>query len=318
MSKTYDRINISSQCDKLKTTYLPGQIANLIEFMDKKTFVCTFYEACLSDEWKVGNGVCQGGITSGIFFNFYLNEVSTDLDDLSLRCKLDDVRVYIFCYADDIALLSPTEKALQFMLDTLAPKIENLSLKINVEKSCNIVFEHKSRRNPTNWLLQDHPLKNVSKCVYVGVVLKDNLARTSDMERSKRTFFKQHISTYQNFSYVDTNIMLYLFRMHAMSFYGIETLFKKLHKKVLNNIPVVYHKAIKRNCGRNSYDSNHECLEYAHLPIFKHYLAKNFICYALRLIRSISPCLMTHKHYLKYIGDNFGGYYSIASTKTSP
>jgi len=50
LSKAYHRINISSLCDKLKATYLPGQIFNLIEFMGKNTFVCTSYEGCLSDE----------------------------------------------------------------------------------------------------------------------------------------------------------------------------------------------------------------------------------------------------------------------------
>ena len=50
--------------------------------MGKNTFVCTSYEGCLSDEWKVGNGVRQGGITSGILFNFYLNGCLTDLADI--------------------------------------------------------------------------------------------------------------------------------------------------------------------------------------------------------------------------------------------
>ena len=234
------------------------------------------------------------------FSTFYLNEVLTDLADLSLGCELNGNRVNIFCYADDIALLAPTESALQSMLDTLAPKLEKLSLKINVAKSCNIVFKHKSRKISTNLVLQGQSLKQVSECTYLGVVLMDNLACTSDMERSKRTFFKQHNSIYQKFSYVDTNVLLYLFRMHAMSFYGIETWFMKLSKKDLNNISVVYHKAIKRICGRNSYDSNHECLEYARLSIFKHLLARKFICYAHRLFTSKSPCLMIHKHYLKY------------------
>ena len=77
LSKAYDRINTSSLCDKLKSTYLPGQIVSLIEFMGKNIFVCTSYEGCLSHEWKVGNGVRQGGITSGILFNFCLNDVLT-------------------------------------------------------------------------------------------------------------------------------------------------------------------------------------------------------------------------------------------------
>ena len=69
--------------------------------------------------------------------------------------------------------------------------MENLSLKINVEKSCNILFKHKSRRTSTNLLLQGQPLKQVRECAYLGVVLMDNLAYTSDMEWSKRTFFQE-------------------------------------------------------------------------------------------------------------------------------
>ena len=56
-----------------------------------------------------------------------------------------------------------------------------------------------------------------------------------------------------------------------------------------------------RICGRNSYDSNHECLEYACLPIFKYFLARKLMCNAHRPITSKNQCLMIHKHYLKYI-----------------
>ena len=90
--------------------------------MGKNTFVCTSYEGCLGDEWKVGNGLRRGGITSGILFNFYVKEVLTDSADLSLRCELNGNWVNIFCYADNIVLLVPTENALQIVLDTLAPK----------------------------------------------------------------------------------------------------------------------------------------------------------------------------------------------------
>ena len=46
----------------------------------------------------------------------------------------------MFCYAEDIALQALTEKAIKYMLDTHAPKLEKLSFEINVEKSCNTVF----------------------------------------------------------------------------------------------------------------------------------------------------------------------------------
>ena len=135
-----------------------------------------------------------------MLFNFYLNEVLTDIVNLPLRCEQDGNKVTIFCYANDIALLTPTEKPLQHMLDMLAPKLENLSLKIKRENSCNTVFKHKSKRISTALTLQGQPLKQVNECVYPNIVLKllmNNLACTSDVERSKRTFSKKQNSIYK-------------------------------------------------------------------------------------------------------------------------
>ena len=99
----------------------------------------------------------------------------------------------------------------------------------------------------------------------------------------------------------------------------------KLHKKDLNNIPVIYHKAIKRICSRNSYDSNHECLKYAHLPVFEHFLAIKIVCYAHRLFTSKSPCLLIHKHYMKYnsvfrssLGVFFNENYEVTNVFDNP
>ena len=84
------------------------------------------------------------------------------------------------------ALLAPTENALQYML-------LSLFLKNNVEKSYNIVFKHKSKNISTALTLQCLPIEQVSECVYLGVVLMENLSCTSDVKRSKRTFFNNLI-----------------------------------------------------------------------------------------------------------------------------
>ena len=164
--------------------------------MGGNTFVCTSYEGCLSGERKVGNGVSQGDFICGILFKFYLNEVSTKLADLPLGYKLSGNRVNIFCYADDIVLLAPTEKVLQFILDTPAPKLENVSLKINAENFYNIVFKHKKR----NFLLTCR-YKVSSWIKLVNTFTWESQACTSDMERPKRTFLS-NIIQYTNNSVV--------------------------------------------------------------------------------------------------------------------
>ena len=82
--------------------------------MFKNTFVCTSYEGFVSDEWTVGDGVRYGGVTSGILFNLYVNEVLTDLADLPLGCELSGKRVCIFCCAEDIASLAIYRKCIAF------------------------------------------------------------------------------------------------------------------------------------------------------------------------------------------------------------
>ena len=147
------------------------------------------------------------------------------------------------------------------------------------QNQCIIVFEYKYKRISTTLTLQGQPLKHVSEFFCLGVVLIDSLASNSNLERSKRIFFKQHNSNYQKSSYVHTKVMSNIFTMHVMSFCCIETWFLKLPTKDFTSISVAYHKVFKRICSRISYDSNHECLEYACLPIFKHFPTRKFICF---------------------------------------
>ena len=300
LSKAYDRVNISILCRKLRETTLPVKIINILQYMGFHTSVATTFGGHISDPWNAKNGVRQGGVCSGILFNFYLNEVLTTISHLPVGCSLNGVRMNILCYADDIVIIAPSAMALQHMLDRLAELIDNLSLKINVNKSCHIVFKEKCKKAVSNLTLNNEPLKTVTECKYLGVVLADDLSCTKDVERAKMSFFKQFNSLYCKFSCMDQKVLLHLFKMHAMCFYGVESWFIKLYKKDLNNISIPYHKAIKRACKRNVYDSNHECLEMANLPIFKHLVAKRLISFAFSIGDTDSPCLANHKPYLRF------------------
>ena len=93
----------------------------------------------------------------------------------------------------------------------------------------------------TAFMLQDNSLKQVCESVYLVVILINNQASTSDVERSKLIFFKQQNSVNIKFSCVVTKVLIYLFRMHEMSFYDIETWFLNLHTKywTLNQLHII-------------------------------------------------------------------------------
>ena len=52
---------------------------------------------------------------------------------------------------------------------------------------------------------------------------------TKDVERAKASFFKQFNSLYTKFYCMIQKVLIHLFTLHAMSFYGDETWFMKLH-----------------------------------------------------------------------------------------
>ena len=51
--------------------------------------------------------MCQGAVTSGFIFKFYLNEVLTDIADTLLRFELIVKKENILWYTDVIAFLAP-------------------------------------------------------------------------------------------------------------------------------------------------------------------------------------------------------------------
>ena len=61
----------------------------------------TAYGRQPSDLWSVGNGARQGGITSGVLFNFYLMEV-LDIMNLPVGFSLSCSKIKILCCSDGI------------------------------------------------------------------------------------------------------------------------------------------------------------------------------------------------------------------------
>ena len=80
---------------------------------------------------------------SPILFLLFINELALDIikggkHDAILTSTL--VEIFILLFADDIILLSETAVGLQNQLNILYRSSEKLQLKVNFDKSSNIVF----------------------------------------------------------------------------------------------------------------------------------------------------------------------------------
>ena len=115
-----------------------------------------------------------------------------------------------------------------------------------------------------------------------------------------RQFLRQFNGMFSKFNFAHRNILVYLFKSFTSSLYGVDAWFGRIPASYLNKISVTYHKAVKRVCGLNVWDSNHDACEMAQVPIFKHLLATRLLCFWHRLCRAESECTAPLKYYFKY------------------
>ena len=88
LSKAFDKINNQVLIRTLRKTTLPDKIVNILDFIFNNSYAQTIFNGALTEPWKVGNGVRQGGILSPILFSFYINEVISDISDMTAGCSL--------------------------------------------------------------------------------------------------------------------------------------------------------------------------------------------------------------------------------------
>jgi hypothetical protein len=92
-------------------------------------------------------------------------------------------RLSCLLYADDLILLSESEKGLQSCLDSLNSYCNRWKLKINVTKTKVIVFSKGKRKlSQFNFTIDNQHIEAVEKYKYLGVILSynDNLKHAAE------------------------------------------------------------------------------------------------------------------------------------------
>ena len=80
------------------------------------------------------NGVKQGGCLSPNLFGVYLNKLIEILRNCNIGCRYGNHYMGVYCYADDLSLLSPTFTGLQEMLKICELYANNYDIIFNAKK----------------------------------------------------------------------------------------------------------------------------------------------------------------------------------------
>ena len=300
LSKAFDYVDHNILMKRLHDCGIPDIIVNLVQHWYANQWAAVKFRSSFSPEWKIGNGVRQGGVLSALFFCIYIDPLIDKISSLKYGCNLGIMRSNIIVYADDLVVLAPSAWALQALIDKTVQIAESLGLQVNEKKTKCMVLRH--GRSCKDWIniapfTIDHKnIDFVSSYRYLGFIIMDNLSIKDDVNRALSKFYTDLNMILRKFSYTDKNVKLYLFKQYCLQIYGAEFWLGDCaggSSAVLRQFSISYHKAIKKLLHFSSHESNHFACQEAQLFTFQHLINKVKIMSTLRLFSQ--PCNFVSK-----------------------
>ena len=134
------------------------------------------FNGVTTDWFDVSMGLKQGCILSPQFFNLFINDLTSRINDLKCGVKFGDEKISILLYADDIVLLSSNEEDLQCMLDLLYEYCRSWKMLLNFNKSKIVHFRPKSfLQTAHEFHCGSESIEVVSQYKYLGLILTEFL-----------------------------------------------------------------------------------------------------------------------------------------------
>ena len=194
-SKAFDRVNHFTLFDKLLRRGVPQYIVRLLDFWYTNQTMCVSWSGCLSDEFKVSNGVRQGGILSPFLFNVYVDDLSKLLNTCTTGCMIGGSLINHVMYADDLVVFSPCADGLSYLLSKCEMFGINHDIVYNSKKSAILLYRNEALNSVDDtsirFMLNNQVIPIVDKVKYLGHYLCDNLKDDSDLQRQRRMLYAQ-------------------------------------------------------------------------------------------------------------------------------
>lgn len=255
-SKAFDRLNHWTLCKKLILRNVPIILVRLLsKWFSTQTFAVQ-WGSCVSNSFNVCNGVRQGGILSPIFFNVYIDDLSTGLTNLNIGCNFNDVYVNHLVYADDTVLIAPSPSALQELINYCSIFAKDNDIIYNLKKTKCMYIKPK-------WLndlyfpgvyLNDSDIQVVNKEKYLGAFILDNAMDDEDMCRQMRSIYARGNALIKNFKNCTIEIKAMLFKTYCNGFY-CSSLWSNYKVSSYKKIRVAYNNVFRGLMGLGRRDS---------------------------------------------------------------
>lgn len=281
-SKAFDRVNHSKLFQKLCKARVPKYIVRCLSYWYAHQTMLVKWDNCISAPFQIGNGVRQGSLLSPILFNFYMNDLSKELNKCRTGCLVGGVVVNHLMYADDLVVFSPSSAGLQQRLNVCSVFGDQHDVKYNAAKSFVMICRTKEDRSLVFPLfkLSGNILTVCNKIKYLGHIINDCLSDDEDMYRQCRMLYAQANVMARKFGSCSEGVKITLFRAYCTSLYTAH-LWSKYKKGSLQKLTVAYNDALRLLLKRPRWSSASELFvtsRISTLPAVLRNLMYKFIC----------------------------------------
>ena len=172
LRKAFDCVNRNMLLYKLLNYGINGKLFKVLKSLYdvQKTMASIRVNDRLSDWFLTSQGVKQGDSLSPVLFILFINDLAQELINMNVGVKINDKKMPILLYADDIVLISEDKLELQTMLDHVHTWCKKWLMAVNLDKT-KIVHFRKKRKPRSNYAFKygDIDVKYTNVYKYLGV-----------------------------------------------------------------------------------------------------------------------------------------------------
>ncbi|KAG7310128.1 hypothetical protein JYU34_004669 [Plutella xylostella] len=223
LSKAFDLVSYDILWEKCRELNVPHEVVNILRFWYQNQMNKVRWGTEHSDRYKLDCGVRQGGLSSPLLFNVYVDSLIDELSRTHAGCYVDGKSMNNISYADDMVLLSPSINGLSRLLNICERYALTHGLLYNVKKSELMVFKTRNKATAFNIpiKLYGQPLKRVSSFKYLGHIVNEDLHDDDDIERERRALAARANMLARRFARCSREVKITLFKSYCQCFYTV-------------------------------------------------------------------------------------------------
>ncbi len=176
MEKAFDKVNRQLLFHKLLTLGIDGNFYHSVKSLYKNNEYSVKLNDYFTDWFNVDMGVRQGDCLSSTLFALFINDLALEIKQMENGIMINGQNICILIFADDIVLLSNSEKQLQDMLNCLDKWCFKSRVNVNGAKTKIVDFRPKRTLQTTfQFKIGDENIHVVNTYKYLGVIFDEFL-----------------------------------------------------------------------------------------------------------------------------------------------